>query len=112
MERDELERWLCAPDALPPAPSAVAQALGLPASELADSTLLRVADRVCSLRLILATLRDLFPADVDVWRWLVTPRPELGGQCPREVLARRPCAVESLAIQAWNEKASLTEAVL
>ena len=111
MDRDELIRWLCDPDALPPSPSMVAQALGLPAAELADTTLLRVANRVESLRVTLAVLRDAFPADVDVWRWLETPRVELAGASPREVLVSGPTTVESLAIQTWNEVASVTEAV-
>ena len=109
MDRDELIRWLCAPDAIPPSPSMVAQALGLPATELADTTLLRVADRVESLRLTLAVLRDAFPADVDVWRWLETPRVEFGGASSRDVLVSSPMSVEALAIQAWNEVAGVTE---
>ena len=111
MDRDALERWLCDQGTVPPPPSAVASALGLPANELADTTLLRVADRVRSLRLTLAVLRDAFPADVDVWRWLETARTELGGKTPREALGRNVGAVETLAVQAWNEVASLAGVV-
>lgn len=103
MNRDELERWLCDPTTLPPLPSAVANALGLPASELADTALLRLFDRVRSLRLTLVVLRDAFPTDVDVWRWLEMPRPELDGESPRGALARKTSTVEALAVQAWNE---------
>ena len=109
MDRDELERWLCGPETQPPLPSALADALGLPAIELADTTLLRVADRVHSLRLTLAVLRDAFPCDVDVWRWLENRRPELGGKTPRQTLVRDTFAVEALAIQTWNEVASPIE---
>jgi hypothetical protein len=107
MERDELERWLCGPGTLPPHPAAVANALGLAASDLADTTFLRAVDRVRSLRLTLAVLHDAFPADVDVWRWLEMPRCELGGETARQALMATPEAVECLAVQTWNEVAAL-----
>lgn len=109
MDRDELERWLCGPETQPPLPTALADALGLPAAELADTTLLRVARRVQSLRLTLAVLRDAFPCDVDVWRWLETTRLELAGKSPREALVRGTFAVEALAIRTWNEVAGPIE---
>ena len=108
MDCDELERWLCDSETLPPHPVAVANALGLSASDLADTTLLRVAERVRSLRLTLAVLHDAFPADVDVWRWLETPRCELDGGTPRSVLATNPNLVQRLAVLAWNEASELT----
>ena len=103
MERDELEQWLCGPDTVPPSPTAAAEALGLPADALEDTTLLRTLARVTALQLTLAVLRDLFPADLDVWRWLETPRRELGGMTARSALVAGRCSeVERLAVDAWN----------
>ena len=106
MDRDELEQWLCAPDVPPARPSAIATALGLPAKTLADTTLLRTFQRVRCLRLTLALLHDAFPSDVDVQRWLETPRDELDGSTPREaIMSGRAASVETLAVLAWNETA-------
>ena len=104
MERLELEQWLCDRHSLPPYPSAIAEALGLPADELADTTLLRTAARLRSLRFTLAVLHDTFAADMDLWRWLESPRDELDGLTPRTALMLgRETVVASLAMQAWNE---------
>ena len=104
MERHELEQWLCDRHSLPPYPWAIAQALGLPADELADTTLLRTAERIRALRFTLAILHDAFAADMDLWWWLESPREELDGMTPRAalMLGREP-VVESLAVRAWNE---------
>ena len=103
MERDQLELWLCGPDTIPLSPLAAADALGLPADALADTTLLRTVRRVRALQLTLATLRDAFPADLDVWRWLETPRRELSGMTARAALVAGLCEeVEGLAVRAWN----------
>jgi len=103
MERDELEQWLCGPETLPLSPIATAEALGLPADALQDTTLLRTVACVKALQLTLATLRDVFPADLDVWRWLETPRRELGGMTARSALVAGRCSeVERLAVEAWN----------
>jgi hypothetical protein len=111
MERDELELWLCGPDTTPLSPFAAAEALGLPAEALADTTLLRTARRVRALQLTLAVLRDAFPADLDVWRWLETPRRELGGMTPRSALvAGLYEEVEGLAVQTWNTDVCLAGA--
>jgi hypothetical protein len=104
MDKKELERWLCPTDVLPPTPTAMASALGLPVEALADTTLLRVAARVRSLRFTLALLRDAFAADTDVWRWLDAPHNDLGGSSPRDVLlAGRVDVVENLAVHTWHE---------
>jgi hypothetical protein len=98
-----LEQWLCGPDILPLSPFAAAEALGLPADALEDTTLLRTLDRVRALQLTLAVLRDVFPADLDVWRWLETPRRELGGMTARAAFVSGRCAdVERLAVDTWN----------
>ena len=104
MERDELERWLCDHSALPPTPAVIAEGLGLPADELADTTLLRTEIRLRSLRFTLAILRDAFAADMDLWRWLESPRSELDGLTPRTALMLgREWEVELLAVETWNE---------
>jgi hypothetical protein len=103
MERDELEQWLCGPDLLPLSPFATAEALGLPADALEDTTILRTLDSVRALQLTLAVLRDVFPADLDVWRWLETPRRELAGMTARAALvAGKSADVERLAVGTWN----------
>ena len=103
MERDDLELWLFGPDATLLSPFAAAEALGLPADSLADSTVLRTAGRVRALQLTLAILRDAFASDLDVWRWLETPRRELCGMTSRAALvAGLHEHVERLAVQTWN----------
>ena len=109
MERDELERWLCGPDAPPAPPCVIATALGLPTAELSDTTLLRTAHRVRALRLTLAVLRDVFPGDADVRAWLEAGHDALAGVAPLDaILAGRENAVADLAIAAWNEVACAT----
>lgn len=104
MDKHELEQWLCGPDAAAPSPAAIGAALGLPVHRLADTTLLRTAHHVRALRLTLAILRDAFVNDADLWRWLIDPRPELGGRSPRAALvAGHTALVEALAVRTWNE---------
>lgn len=111
MQRDELELWLCGADTILLSPFALAEALGLPADALADTTLLRTASRVRALQLTLAVLRDAFAADLDVWRWLETPRWELSGMTPRAALvAGLHQDVEGLAVQTWNAQMCLAGA--
>ena len=103
MERHELEQWLGDPNAFPLSPAATADALGLPADALTDTTFLRTLAGARSLAFILAVLRDAFPSDADLHLWLETPRSELGGESPKEaVLAGSVSVVEALAVQAWN----------
>ena len=104
MEQHELEQWLSDHDAFPLSPGATADALGLPADALTDTTFLRTLAAARSLAFILAVLRDAFASDCDLWRWLETPRSELAGDSPREaLLAGSMSVVEALAVQAWNE---------
>ena len=111
MDRDDLELWLCGPDTTLLSPFAAAEALGLPADALADTTLLRTARRVRALQLTLAIVRDAFAADLDVWRWLETPRRELLGMTPRAALvAGLHERVEVLAVQTWNEEVCMAGA--
>ena len=104
MDKRMLEQWLCGDPAPPPAPAAVAAALGLPADEMTDTTYLRTVTRVRSMRFTLAVLHDVFPTDADVWAWLREPRAELSGLSPRQALLHgRVDLVEHLAVRAWNE---------
>ena len=103
MNKHELEIWLCGPDAPALTPAEIAAVLGLPVEAIADTTLLRVADRRRALQFTLAVLRDVFPDDEDVRRWLRTPRAEFGGLCGLELLfAGRLRAVEDLAVREWH----------
>ena len=104
MERNDLERWLCGPDVPPAPPCVIATALGLPASTLSDTTLLRTAPRVRSLRLMLAVLRDAFADDADVADFLETSHDALDGLAPRQaIMAGREAEVVDLSVAAWNE---------
>jgi hypothetical protein len=108
MERHELEQWLCAWGGSPTSPAAVGGALGLPTTALSDTTFVRAASRVRSLRFILALLQDAFADDADMRRWLETPRAELSGCSPTSALSTGQCElVEALAVQTWNDVACL-----
>ncbi len=112
MQRHELEQWLCGPDMPPASPASVAQSLRLPSSVLADTTFVRTASRVVSLRFTLAVLRDAFADDCQMRQWLDTSRDELGGSTPAYALgAGRYESVETLAVQLWNEAACFSHAV-
>jgi hypothetical protein len=111
MERDELERWLLDGEADSLSPFDIAEALGLPAEALMDTTLLRAEPRVRSLRFTLAVLEDAFASDIDLWRWLETPRHELGGMTARAALVTRlERQVEALAVRAWNAQSFMAGA--
>jgi hypothetical protein len=97
---DELERWLCDPAA--PAPSAddAACTLGLSfdAAPREDAAAL-----LRRLRFTIAVLRDAFPNDGGVRRWLRTPAAALGGRRPLDLLLReRIDQLEELAVREWN----------
>ena len=108
MERHELEQWLCGWGGSPISPAAVGGALGLPTTALSDTTFVRAASRVRSLRFILALLQDAFADDADMRRWLETPRSELSGCSPTSALLNGQYElVEALAVQTWNDVACL-----
>lgn len=111
MDKGTLEQWVCAAEPAPPAPAAIAAALGLPTAELADTTFLRVADRLRSLRFVLAVLHDAFASDADVGVWLTRRRKELGGMSARDaLLTGRAADVEELAVKTWNKQATAAAA--
>jgi len=56
-------------------------------------------------RFVLAVLRDMYPDDRDVSRWLHEARPELGGKCASDLLATsRAVEIEALVVRDWNER--------
>jgi len=112
MEKREVEQWLCAPGTWVPSPATVAGLLGLPVAQVADTTLLRTAAHVQSLRFTLALLRDRFASDCDVHIWLDEPRCELDGLSARDALLAGRCgAVEELAMDEWQRVLLETQAV-
>ena len=95
-----LKRWLC--DAASPAPTleeieeAFDVRFGAREAQEAD-------DLASRLHLMLAILRDLFPTDAGVRRWLRAPRLELGGERPMDLLlALRIAQLEQCALHAWS----------
>ena len=105
MDKRELEQWLYSNEVTPPTPAAIASSLGLPFEEVADTTLLRTAARLLSLRFTVAVLQDAFPADNSVQGWLDRHRKELDWMSARQaLLAGRTDIVEELAIRTWNTR--------
>ena len=103
MSKQELEMWLCGPDAPILTPAAIAAILGVSLDAIGDTTLLRTADRLRAVRFTLAVLRDVFTDDRDVRSWLRTPHAEFGGRSALELLfAGRMRAVEDLAVREWH----------
>lgn len=103
MTKQELEMWLCGPDAPVLAPAEIAAALGLSMQDVGDSTFLRAADRLRGLCFTVAVLRDLFPTDEDVRAWMRRPHLELNGRRPIDVMrAGGVRAVGELASEHWR----------
>ena len=103
MTRQELETWLCGGSTPVLTPAEIASVLGVPLHSIADTALLRVADRLAGLRFTIAVLRDVFAADDEVRRWLRAPRAELDGRCALDLLrAGRGRTVEELALREWH----------
>ena len=103
MNKQELELWLCGPDAPILTPTQIAAILGVSLEAIGDTTLLRAADRLRTVRFTLAVLRDVFPDDAEVRAWLRTSRAECGGRSALELLvAGRMRVVEDLAVREWH----------
>jgi len=93
--KPELERWLCG-DHSRPATADVAALLGA-TEELRPS-------QEQSLRFVLAVLRDIYPDDATVWRWLCEPHRDLGDAPPADLIrADRAAPLESLVVAKWND---------
>jgi enoyl-CoA hydratase/carnithine racemase len=80
---DEFERWLCDPSAPVASLDDVASAFGLSFDAPAGADAGPPPHR---FRFTLAVLRDTFPDDGAVRRWLRAPAAELGGQRPLDLL--------------------------
>ena len=97
---DVLEQWLCDP-ALPlPSLSEIAETFGVGFAVVDADDEERLAR---GLRLSLAILRDVFPTDEALRRWLRAPSFELGGDRPFDLLlAGHAERLELCAVRAWN----------
>ena len=96
MQRDELERWLGAGDAVTPTETEVF--LLLEDSPDAASAYVRR-----SIGFVLAVLRDMYVDEGAVWGWLIRPHPELDAP-PADLLRNNRCAqLEELIVVEWND---------
>lgn len=103
MSRDELEAWLCGPGARTPTHAELAVQVGIPLSSIADTTLLRTAGRLRSLRFVLAVLRDVYADDDMVRHWLRQPRRDLGEESAlASLIAGKVGAVEEVVVGEWS----------
>jgi chloramphenicol 3-O-phosphotransferase len=103
MSREELELWLCGPGARIPTHAELASQVGIPLSNIADTTLLRTARRLRCLRFVLAVLRDVYADDDVVRHWLRQPREEIGGvSALAALLIGQLAAVEELVVREWR----------
>jgi len=101
LRAEELESWLCDPAAPAPSLDDLASAFGLAfdAPET-DAPSLPPSQR---LRFLLAVLRDVFPADGAVRRWLRTADATRGAERPLDLLlGGRVEQLEALAVREWN----------
>ena len=96
----ELERWLCDPSNQGPDIEEVARVFDVHFEARSPAEADAIALR---LRLALAVLRDVFPTDDAIRRWLRGPKLELGGERPLDLLlAGRAERLEVCAIREWN----------
>ncbi len=95
MRQHELEMWLCSDGDEGPAAVDVA-ILGADPAALSP-------EAIRSIGFVLAVLRDMYPDDAAVWRWLWRPRPDLGyARAADLLLAGDAARVESLVTYQWN----------
>jgi hypothetical protein len=96
MRKQRLEAWLCGANDQEPTPTEIAILLGTEPETVA-------APLARSIRFVLAVLRDVYPDEATVWRWLCRPRREFGGACAADLLRTgRAAEVEALVVQEWN----------
>jgi hypothetical protein len=95
MRQHELEMWLCGDG--DDGPTAVDVAiLGADPGALSPQA-------IRSIGFVLAVLRDMYPDDAAVWRWLWRPRPDLGySRAADLLLAGDATRVETLVTYQWN----------
>ena len=95
-----LEQWLCDPALPAPTLDEVRGAFGVRFGDRDAADAERLA---MQLRFSLAILRDVFPTDEKVRRWLRAPRLELGGERPLDLLlAARIARLEQCALHEWS----------
>ena len=105
MHADELAEWLYGP--MPTAPSLddMASVFGLSFDALETGTHDAGMLPPRRLRLTLVVLRDAFPDDGAIRRWLRTPDATRGGERPLDLLLRgRVAQLELLAVREWNSR--------
>jgi hypothetical protein len=103
MNRQELEQWLGDRETGPLALSDIAEVLHVIMDAWRHPVALENADALRELRFALAVLRDVFPRDEDVRRWLLAPSRGLDGLTPADLLSSgdvRPFV--DLAVAEWN----------
>ena len=95
-----LKQWLCDPATPAPSLEEIEEAFDVRfgAREAEEA-----GDLASRLQLTLAILRDLFPTDAAVRRWLRAPQLKLGGERPLDLLlAARIARLEQCALHAWS----------
>jgi hypothetical protein len=103
MTRAELEAWLCGDVMLVPGAAEIATLLHFPPYA--------VDARLGGAGFAVAVLRDAFPDDASVRRWLRAPRPEWAGHCALDLLwTDQVQAVEATAVRTWHERSGTTGA--
>lgn len=103
MNRHELEQWLGDREARPLALGDIAEVLHVIIEASRQPVALNDADALRELRFAVAVLRDVFPRDEDVRRWLLSPSAAVDGLTPAELLSSG-CVRDftDLAVAEWN----------
>lgn len=103
MTRQELEGWLGGDRAPLPTSAEIAAVLGVTLDAIGEPSPLRAVRRLAGARFTVAVLRDVFGDDAAVRRWMRTPREELDGLAPLDLLwAGEVPALETLAMRLWH----------
>ena len=105
MARAELEAWLCGDAALVASAAEIATMFRRSTAAEAEASLGADAARLAGARFVLAVLRDVFPDDASVRRWLLAPRREWAGACGVDLLWRGESgALEEMAVREWHRR--------
>jgi Protein of unknown function (DUF2384) len=103
MNKRQLAQWLGEREARAVALSDIAEVLHIVLDTSRRSLSIAGAEELRELRFALAVLRDVFPSDDDVRRWLTTPSSGVGGDVPAELLSTgRVREFVDLAVAEWN----------
>jgi hypothetical protein len=103
MNRQELEQWLGDREGRPLVLSDVAEVLHVIMDASRQPVALEDSAALRELRFAVTVLRDVFPRDADVRRWLVAPSTAVDGLTPADLLSSG-CVREfaDLAVAEWN----------